>query len=214
VKECVLHVQLVDGPLARGRDAEDDPNGGRLDDGAEGLVVIDALALGEAADHPTSLVASQGAIGVELMPEDPFAGDHVGTGWTGNEAPGVGFDKRLVLFSHSLTPLGVCKAPPVVTRNRRGSGDGDDVSCRWESVSDDRLQRACLEPCHQTARGGRQRDRRSHHSRSRNRLYSNSGRRLCRNGGRRLCSNSGRRWWYLQLWWKWLSSSTPSSVHP
>jgi hypothetical protein len=83
VKECVLHIQLVDEPLARGRDAEDDPNGGRLDNEAKGLVVIDALALGEAADHPASLVASQGAIGVELMPKDPFAGDHVGTGWTG-----------------------------------------------------------------------------------------------------------------------------------
>lgn len=56
VKEGVLHVQLVDRPLSRDRDAEDDPNGSRLDDGVEGLVVVDAVALGEATDDPTSLV--------------------------------------------------------------------------------------------------------------------------------------------------------------
>jgi len=89
VKEGVLHVELVDRQLSRGHNAEDDPNGSRLDDGPEGLVVVDAVALGEAADNPASLVASQGAITVELMPEDPLAGDHVGAGRTGNEAPGV-----------------------------------------------------------------------------------------------------------------------------
>jgi len=111
VKEGVLHIQLVDRPLSRGRDAEDDLNGSRLEDGAEGLVVVDAMALGEAVDDSASLVASQGAIGVELMPEDPLAGDHVGVGRMGNEAPGVVVDERLVLVSHSRAPLGVCKTP-------------------------------------------------------------------------------------------------------
>ena len=78
----------MDRPLSRGHDAEDNLNGSRLDDGPEGLVVVDAVALGEAADDSASLVASQGAIRVELMPEDPLAGDHVGDGRTGNKAPG------------------------------------------------------------------------------------------------------------------------------
>jgi hypothetical protein len=69
VKEGVLHIQLVDRPLSRGRDAEDNLNGSRLDDGAEGLIVVDAVALGEATDDPASLSVSQCAIRVELMPE-------------------------------------------------------------------------------------------------------------------------------------------------
>ena len=51
VKKGVLHVQLMDRPGARSGDAEDDPDGGRFDNRAEGLVVVDALALGEASDY-------------------------------------------------------------------------------------------------------------------------------------------------------------------
>jgi hypothetical protein len=58
VKKGILHVQLVDRPLTRGGDAEDDLNGGRLDDGAECLVVVDAVAWGEASNDPASLVTS------------------------------------------------------------------------------------------------------------------------------------------------------------
>ena len=48
VKKGVLHIQLVDRLATRGGDAEDDVNRHRLDDGAEGLIEIDAGALGEA----------------------------------------------------------------------------------------------------------------------------------------------------------------------
>jgi hypothetical protein len=111
MKKGILHVQLMDRPLARGCDAEDDPNSGRLDDGAKRLVVVDAVALGEATDDLASLVTSQGAIGVEFVPENPLVGDHVGARRTGNEAPGVVVNKGLVLLSHGRTPLGIGKAP-------------------------------------------------------------------------------------------------------
>ena len=117
VKKGILHVQLVDGPLTRSGDAEDDPNGGRLDDGAERLIVVDAVALGEAANDPASLVTSQGAIGVELVPEDPLACHHVGTWGPGNESPRVVVDESLVLLSHGRAPLGVGKGPSVVAGN-------------------------------------------------------------------------------------------------
>ena len=133
VKKGILHVQLVDRPLTRSSDAEDDPNRGRLDDGAERLVVVDAVSLGEAADNPMSPMTSQRDVGVELVLEDPLAGDDVGARRPGDEAPRV-VDESLV------------------TGNRRGSGGGSNVSSWWEAVTINRLQRAGLEACHRPAR--------------------------------------------------------------
>ena len=62
MKKSILHVQLVNRPVARDGDAEDGPDGGRLDDRAESLVVVDAVALGEATNHPTRLVTGKGAV--------------------------------------------------------------------------------------------------------------------------------------------------------
>ena len=45
VKECVLHVELMDRPGVRGGDAEDDTYRHRFDNRTEGLVVVDAMLL-------------------------------------------------------------------------------------------------------------------------------------------------------------------------
>jgi hypothetical protein len=88
VKKGVLHVQLVNRPGVGRGDAEYRPYGGRFDDRTEGLVVVDALTLGEALDNPTSLVASEGPIDMELVPEDPLPRHDVGAGG-GDELQGV-----------------------------------------------------------------------------------------------------------------------------
>ena len=84
VKKRVLHVQLVDGPGTRSGDAENSPDGCQFDHLAERLVVVDAVLLGEAADDPACLVASESAIGVVLVLEDPLARYDVGTRRTWN----------------------------------------------------------------------------------------------------------------------------------
>jgi hypothetical protein len=78
VKKGVLHVQLVNRPGAGRGDAEYRPYGGRFDDRAEGLVVVNALTMGEASDNPASLVASEGPIGMELVPKDPLPRHDIG----------------------------------------------------------------------------------------------------------------------------------------
>jgi hypothetical protein len=45
MEKGVLHVQLMDRPGAKSGDAEDDPDGGRLDSWTERLVVVDAMPL-------------------------------------------------------------------------------------------------------------------------------------------------------------------------
>ena len=53
MKKGILHVELVDRPGAGDSQAEDDPYGGRFDNRTEGLVVVDAVLLGEAALRTT-----------------------------------------------------------------------------------------------------------------------------------------------------------------
>jgi hypothetical protein len=49
----------MDSPISREGEGEDGANGGELDDGAEGLVVVHSGALGEALKDPTGLVAAE-----------------------------------------------------------------------------------------------------------------------------------------------------------
>jgi hypothetical protein len=72
VEESVLDVELVHGPTPRDSQSQHSPNGGKLDDGAEGLVVVYPRALSEASKDPMSLVLIKRAIRLELVLEDPL----------------------------------------------------------------------------------------------------------------------------------------------
>lgn len=89
---------------------------GRLDDGAEGLVIVDAVLLGVAADHPTSLVLSEGAVRVKFLLEDPLARDDVSTRGAGHQAPSAIVSQGLVLIHHGSMPVGVSERVAVVGR--------------------------------------------------------------------------------------------------
>lgn len=128
MKKGALDVELMDGPCVRGRDAEDDPYGGRLDHRAEGLVVVDAMLLGEAANDPTSFVTSKGTIGVVFVLEHPLARDHIGAGGSWNKGPSAVVDEGLIFVGHSRTPIGIGQGAAVVTRQGRcRSVDGGEV---------------------------------------------------------------------------------------
>lgn len=89
MEKCVLDVQLMNRPVAGDRKAENSVDGSRLDDGAESFVEVDAGTLGKAAKHPAGLVPVEGAVGLELVLEEPLAGDDVGATWTRNKIPGA-----------------------------------------------------------------------------------------------------------------------------
>jgi hypothetical protein len=86
VEEGVLDVELMHGPTPGGSQSQHSPNGGRLDDGAEGLIVVHPEALSEPPEDPTSLVPIKGAIRLELVLENPLAGDNIGTGVRGTKS--------------------------------------------------------------------------------------------------------------------------------
>jgi hypothetical protein len=73
MKEGVLDVQLTNWPATRCGDAEDDADGHRLGDGAEGLIKINTLLLGKTPNNPADLIPREITSGVKLVLEDPFA---------------------------------------------------------------------------------------------------------------------------------------------
>jgi hypothetical protein len=79
MEEGILDVQLVDRLVLGEDEGEDSRNGGELDDEAEGLDVVHSEAMSEASKDPTGLVVIQGVVRLELVAEDPFVGDNIGT---------------------------------------------------------------------------------------------------------------------------------------
>jgi hypothetical protein len=73
MKKAVLDVQLPNWPAMRGGDAEDNVNGCRLGDEAEGLIKINTWLLGKTSNNPAGLVQCESTSGVKLVLEDPFA---------------------------------------------------------------------------------------------------------------------------------------------
>uniref|UniRef100_A0A0A9A781 Uncharacterized protein n=1 Tax=Arundo donax TaxID=35708 RepID=A0A0A9A781_ARUDO len=121
VKKGVLHVQLSNRPGTGSGDAQNSSNSRWFDHRAEGLVIVDAVLLGEAADHPARLMASKSTIGVVLMLEDPLSGNDVGASGPRDKAPGAIVDQCLVLVSHGRPPVGVRQPTAVIRRNWRRS---------------------------------------------------------------------------------------------
>jgi hypothetical protein len=62
VEEGILYIELAYGPILGHNNAKDGADHGRLDNRAEGLVVVNAGLLGEAADDPACLVSGEGAV--------------------------------------------------------------------------------------------------------------------------------------------------------
>jgi hypothetical protein len=93
-------------------------DGGRLDDGAEGLIVIHPGALSEPLEYPTSLVSVKRAICLELMFENPLAGDDISPRRPRNQVPRVVGQQGLVLL-HNSTQWRSTSA----LRTKDGTGD-------------------------------------------------------------------------------------------
>jgi hypothetical protein len=89
VEEGIFDVEPMDRPVMGEGEGEDGSNGGELNDGAKGLVMVHSEALGEAPKDPTGLVAVEGAVRGQLVAKETHVSDHVGAWWTRHEVPGV-----------------------------------------------------------------------------------------------------------------------------
>jgi hypothetical protein len=127
MEEGVLDVDLGHGPTPGDSQSQHSPDGGRLDDGVKGLIVVHPGALSEPLKDPMSLVPVKRAIRLKLVLEDLLAGDDIGPRRPMNQVPRAVRQQSLVLL-HSVTLVGVCKRATNRARDRRqcqGSGDGE-----------------------------------------------------------------------------------------
>jgi hypothetical protein len=109
VQEHILHIELMNRPGAGDSQGEDGADHGRLDHRAEGLIIVNAGSLGEAAKNPTSLVPFQGAVGIKLVLENPLAGDDVGANGARDKISCVVGDQSSKFFFHGATPIWIDK---------------------------------------------------------------------------------------------------------
>jgi hypothetical protein len=83
MEKCILHVELMDGPVLRKSQREYHTDGSRLDNRTESLIIINTGALSKTSEDPASLVAIKRPICTEFMPKNPLASDHINAGRPG-----------------------------------------------------------------------------------------------------------------------------------
>jgi hypothetical protein len=138
MQERILHIDLVNRAGAGDDQGEHGADLGQLDRRAEDLIVVDVESLGEVAKNLVSLVPVQGAVGIELVIENPLAGDDVGTNRTRDKILGVVGDQGSKLFFHGMTPVRISEGS--TDRGgfrqqgwRRGSRQGESVGQKPET---------------------------------------------------------------------------------
>jgi hypothetical protein len=107
MEEGILVVELMDCPVLGEGEGEDGADGGELDDGAEGLIIVHSGVLGEAPNDLVGLVAVEGVVRSQLVAKEPLAGDHISARWMRHQVPGVVGQQGHVLLLHGPTPLRV-----------------------------------------------------------------------------------------------------------
>ena len=124
VEEGVLDVQLVDRPAAGDGEGEDGADGRRFHDGTEGFPVVHAFLLSESSKDPARLVPCEGTVGVELVPEDPFACNNIHTRWTRYQSPSVILNQSVKLVKHCVVPVRIFEGRFVGGRDGRDNRGG------------------------------------------------------------------------------------------
>jgi hypothetical protein len=135
VEEDILHIELLKRPVAGGSNGEHCADGGRFDNRAESLVVVNTRALCKPPEDSASLVTVESPIRERLVGKKPFAGDDVGATRPGNKIPSPIAQKGPVPFLHCRTPIRIGKRGANGGQDRRwwrrGGRGGEDEGLPW-----------------------------------------------------------------------------------
>jgi hypothetical protein len=122
LEEGISHIKLMNMPSTRSCMMKHHADSGGIYDRAKGFTEIDAWSLMKATQDPTCLVAVEGAIGVEVVAEDPLPSDDSATR-TRNKGPNPILLERIKLTLRHDNPMWVMKCSPC----RGRQGDNEDV---------------------------------------------------------------------------------------
>jgi hypothetical protein len=92
--------------MKRYRKIENDADGAGFNDETKGLIIVDVVFLGDAANDPSGFVTRKRTVGVIFVVKYPLATNDVGAGRFGNQVPGTNFQQGVVLIAHSSRPVG------------------------------------------------------------------------------------------------------------
>jgi len=116
-------------PTARKSQRHNCANYSCLDHWAEGLIKVDAGTVSETAENPTSLVALQCTVRLELVFKHPLATHNVVVRRPWNKISGMVHQQSIEFLLHSASPIWISKTASVGARNRRERRGGVDG---WE----------------------------------------------------------------------------------
>jgi hypothetical protein len=119
MKECILDIQLMNGPGTGQSQSENNTDSSRFDNRAESFIIVDTWMLSEASKNPASLVAIKRTISKKFMSKDPFTGDKVDSRRSRNQFPSVVGLKSIKLGLHGRPPLRISEGSADGRRNGR-----------------------------------------------------------------------------------------------
>jgi hypothetical protein len=83
-----------------------------LHNGAESLIIINVGTLCEPTKNPAGLLTLECPISLEVVLEDPLAGDNIGATGAQNQVPSAVGHESGILFLHSCLPLRISEGGP------------------------------------------------------------------------------------------------------
>lgn len=110
MEKGIFDIQLMDRPVARRGKVKDGADRRRLDDRGEHLMEVHPRSLREAAYDPPCFAPFERSVGVQLVLEQPLAGDDVGMLWSRNERPRAVCLESVIFSLHGRTPVGVVES--------------------------------------------------------------------------------------------------------
>jgi hypothetical protein len=109
MEKSILHIHLMNRPVMRESHRKNHPDGSWLDSRAKSFTIVHPMLLSKTTEDPLSFVAIKSTIRKKLMPEHPFATNHISVGWPRNKGLSVVGLQGCELLRHGIAPIRIGK---------------------------------------------------------------------------------------------------------
>lgn len=117
MQKGILHIKLVNGPLAGDGKTENCTNGGRFDNQTESLITVYPGLLAATIGYKTSLISCKRAVCMKFVAKQPHRPNHIDPGGSRNKNPSAVRLKGTKFLIHGLAPVRILKCLKVGPRD-------------------------------------------------------------------------------------------------